>query len=42
MAADELFEHCQDKQLVAKVIMIMCKEECFRYYHHKGNKDQYQ
>ena len=41
VAADELFEHCQDKQLVAKVIMIMCDKN-IRYYDHKGNKDRYQ
>ena len=39
MAADELFEHGQDKQLVAKVIMIDDNTEC--YDHITGDKDKH-
>ena len=42
MAADELFEHCQDKQLVAKVMMHTLHCVSVSYHDRKGNKDKYQ
>ena len=42
VAADELFEQCQDKQLVAKVIMHILHCVPMSYHHCKGDKDQYQ
>ena len=41
MAVDELFEFCLDKQLVAKVMMILHNIVSDNYLY-KGDQDKYQ